>query len=68
MATIDLLKLLLDEGKASLREILDAVEVIEARDDIPDPKQFWKKYSLYFESINHDKANPPEKLGRSCPT
>jgi hypothetical protein len=50
--TIDLLKIIYDAGRASLQEIKDAVTVIEGRDDIPDPKEFWKKYSLYFESGN----------------
>jgi len=48
--TIDLLKIIYEEGRASLQEIKDAVTVIEGRDDIPGPKEFWKKYSLYFES------------------
>jgi hypothetical protein len=51
-STIDLLKLMYDEGRASLKEIKDAVAVIEGRDDISDPKQFWKKYNLYFENFN----------------
>lgn len=49
IGTIDLLKLMHDEGRASLQEIKNAVTVIEARDDIPDPKGFWKKYSQYFD-------------------
>jgi len=50
-STIDLLKLMYDAGRASLQEIRDAVAVIEGRDDIPFPKQFWKKYNLYFEGF-----------------
>jgi hypothetical protein len=49
-STIDLLKLMYDAGRANLQEISDAVAVIEGRDDIPNPKYFWKKYSLYFET------------------
>lgn len=52
MNTIDLLKLMYDEDRASLQEIRDAVAVIEVRDDISDPKYFWKKYNLYFENLN----------------
>ena len=52
MSTIDLLKLMYDTSRASLQEIRDAVTVIEGRDDIPVPKQFWKKYNLYFENSN----------------
>ena len=55
--TIDMLKLMLDEGRASLRDIEDAVAIMEQRNDIPDPKTFWKKYSLYFEaSIDSGKS------------
>lgn len=50
--TIDLLKLMYDEGRASLQEIRDAVAVIEGRDDVPCPKQFWKKYNLHFGNLN----------------
>ena len=50
LGTIDLLKLLYDEGRATRQEIEDAVAVIEARNDIPEPKEFWKKYSLYFDN------------------
>ncbi len=49
---IDLLKLMYDEGRANLQEISDAVAVIEGRDDVPNPKYFWKKYSLNFENKN----------------
>lgn len=48
-STIDLLKLMYDEGRANLQEIRDAVTVIEGRGDVPNPKYFWKKYNLYFE-------------------
>jgi len=50
VGTIELLKLMRDEGRASLRDIEDAVAVMEQRNDIPDPKTFWKKYSAYFTS------------------
>jgi hypothetical protein len=45
---IDSLKLLYDEGRASLGEIKNAVDVMEYRDDIPEPRDFWKKYAMYF--------------------
>lgn len=49
MGTIDLLKLMYDEGRATLEEIEGAVAVMEGRNDIPDPKEFWKKYKYYFD-------------------
>jgi hypothetical protein len=48
LRTIDLLKLMLDQGRATLLEIRDTVELMEYRDDIPEPKEFWKKYAAYF--------------------
>lgn len=40
---------MLDEGRATLQEVKDAVEMMERRDDIPEPKDFWKKFAAYFD-------------------
>lgn len=49
LGSLDILKLMLDEKHASIEEIKEAVELIDRRNDIPDPKEFWKKYHEYFD-------------------
>jgi hypothetical protein len=48
IATLDLLKVFLDEGRATLKEIEDVVYMMEYRNDVPDPGTFWRKYLEYF--------------------
>jgi hypothetical protein len=48
LRTIDLLKLFHDKDRATLEEIQGAVDVMEYRNDIPEPREFWRKYASYF--------------------
>lgn len=49
MDSLDLLKLMVDEGRATKGEVQSAIDVIEHRNDIPVPRVFWKKYHSYFD-------------------
>jgi len=46
--TLDLMKLMLNEKRINLDEIKNAISTIESRDDIPNPKEFWKKQAVLF--------------------
>ncbi|MEI6874360.1 MAG: hypothetical protein WCL50_04425 [Spirochaetota bacterium] len=48
MATIDLLRLMLEEGRATKQEIRNAVDVMEHFGDIPSPQTFWKQFEEWF--------------------